>query len=251
MEPADNLESVAITDIGKKRKLNQDNVHATREKIGNLPNVFIVADGIGGHNGGELASKWTIEAILEQITLSTAKNPVRILDQAIQAANTLIRQKAIENASLSGMGTTIVAATLDGNNLQAANVGDSRLYVADQKNKVIRQITQDHSLVEEIIRQGGISKEAARTHPDKHIITRAIGAKDKIKVDFFYEELKPDDLVLLCSDGLSDMLSDDEIGTILYGDKSIEQKARDLIATANEKGGNDNIAVIIISVGDS
>jgi protein phosphatase len=242
------LESVAITDIGKKRKLNQDYIHATREKIGNLPNVFIVTDGMGGHNGGELAAKWTIEVMLQQIEASKATNPVKILDYAIQAANAEIRLKANENASLYGMGTTIVAATIDGNILQAANVGDSRLYIADQKIKTIRQISRDHSLVEEMVRQGGMTKETARSHPDKHIITRAIGAKDKLNVDFFYEELSPDEIVLICSDGLSDMLNDDEIGKILYRDKNVEQKANDLIKAANDNGGNDNIAVILIQL---
>jgi protein phosphatase len=241
------LESVAITDIGKRRKLNQDNVYAAREKIGNLPNIFIVADGMGGHNGGELASKWTIEVMLQYIGAASAKNPVKLLEQALQAANTEIRRMSYEDAALYGMGTTIVAATLNGNKLQVANVGDSRLYVVCPKNKTIRQVTRDHSLVEEMVRQGGLTKEAAFNHPDKHIITRVIGAENNVRVDFFDEELKPGELVLLCSDGLTNMLFDEEIGEILYRDKNIIDKANELIKAANDNGGKDNIAVILVS----
>jgi protein phosphatase len=244
------LESVALTDIGKRRKFNQDCVHATREKIGNLPNIFIVADGMGGHNGGELASQWTIEVILSEIATIKAKTPEEILGQAIQAANDEIRRMANDNANLYGMGTTIVAATIDGENLQIANVGDSRLYVANPKRKTFRQVTRDHSLVEEMVRRGQMAKELARNHPDKHVITRAVGAKDKVEIDFFHEMLKMGELALLCSDGLSNMLEDEEISQILFGDGSIDKKARELIKAANDNGGKDNIAVVIVSRGN-
>ncbi|MCL2050156.1 MAG: Stp1/IreP family PP2C-type Ser/Thr phosphatase [Lachnospiraceae bacterium] len=240
------LTSVAITDIGKKRSLNQDYVYANREKTGNLPNVFIVADGMGGHNGGELASQWTVETMLAEIISLPGKNAKKILEQAMQTANKVVRNKADDNPSLYGMGTTIVAATIDGNNLHVANVGDSRLYLVNPKQKTLRQVTKDHSLVEEMIRMGGMAKEAAHNHPNKHIITRAVGAKEKLQIDFFNEKLNPGELVLMCSDGLSNMLDDDELGTILFRDKDPNELANELIQAANDNGGKDNITVILI-----
>ncbi len=240
------LKSVSLTDIGKRRKLNQDFVYTSQENIGNLPNVFIVADGMGGHNAGDFASRCTVEKMIAEIEDSFEKNPIKILDKAIQAANTDIRKRAEANEELYGMGTTVVAATCLGQYLQIANVGDSRLYIANGKNQTIRQITKDHSLVEEMVRMGGMDKEAAKNHPDKHIITRAIGAKDTVTADFFNEELLPGDIILLCSDGLSNMLEDEEIGKILYENTSLINRAEELVKVANDNGGRDNIAVIII-----
>lgn len=237
------ITSFSITDIGKRRKLNQDFVYASDAPIGNLPNVYIVADGMGGHNAGEYASKCTVETIVKEIQSSFEKSPIRILSKAIRVANDCIRRKARGDESLSGMGTTIVVATCMGKYLQVANVGDSRLYII---NDEIRQITRDHSLVEEMVRMGGLDREAARNHPDKNIITRAIGAKDTIEIDFFNEELKNGDIVLMCSDGLTNMLQDEEIGAILKGAGTLEERAEKLVEAANNNGGKDNIAVIII-----
>lgn len=239
------LKSFSVTDIGKKRKLNQDFVFASEEPVGNLPNVFIVADGMGGHNAGDFASKCTVETMVKEMKSSFEKSPIRILSKAIRVANDRIRRKASEDESLYGMGTTVVAATCMGKYLQVANVGDSRLYVI---NEAIRQITRDHSLVEEMVRMGGIDREAARNHPDKNIITRAIGARDTVEIDFFHEELKPGDIVLMCSDGLTNMLDDEEIGRILKGQGTIEERAEKLVEAANDNGGKDNIAVIIIDM---
>lgn len=239
------LKTFSITDIGKKRKLNQDYVFASDTPIGNLPNVFIVADGMGGHNAGDYASKYTVETMIDEMEGSFEKSPVKILGRAIERANELIRRKAGENEALMGMGTTVVAATcLSGKYLEVANVGDSRLYVVNDRK--IEQITRDHSLVEEMVRMGGIDRASARSHPDKNIITRAIGAKDTVDVDFFNVELAPGDIVLLCSDGLTNMLEDEEIHRILGAQGSVEEKAEELVRAANNNGGKDNIAVIII-----
>lgn len=239
------IKSFSVTDIGKKRKLNQDFVYASQEPVGNLPNVFIVADGMGGHNAGDYASKCTVETMVREIRGCFEKNPVRILGKAIRVANDQIRRRAREDEALYGMGTTVVAATCLGHYLQVANVGDSRLYII---NDEIRQITRDHSLVEEMVRMGGIDRETARNHPDKNIITRAIGALDTVEIDFFHEELKPGDLVLMCSDGLTNMLEDEEIEKILKERISIEKRAEKLVEAANNNGGKDNIAVILIDV---
>lgn len=237
------IRSFSVTDIGKKRKLNQDYVYVSETPIGNLPNLFVVADGMGGHNAGDFASQCAVETIIREVRGCFEKNPVRILSKAIRIANDQIRHKASEDESLLGMGTTVVAATCLGHYLQVANVGDSRLYIMGSE---IRQITRDHSLVEEMVRMGGIDRKAARTHPDKNIITRAIGALDTVEIDFFHEELSPGDIVLMCSDGLTNMLEDEEIEYILKEPVAIEEKAARLIEAANNNGGQDNIAVVII-----
>ncbi len=239
------LQSFSVTDIGRKRKLNQDFVYVSEEPVGNLPNVFIVADGMGGHNAGDYASKCTVGTMVREIRGCFEKNPIRILGKAIRVANDQIRRRAREDKNLHGMGTTVVAATCLGHYLQVANVGDSRLYIMNDK---IRQITRDHSLVEEMIRIGGIDRAAARNHPDKNIITRAIGALDTVEIDFFYEELRPGDLVLMCTDGLTNMLEDNEIEGILKERIPIGEKAGKLVEAANNNGGKDNIAVILIDV---
>lgn len=237
------IKSFSVTDTGRKRKLNQDFVYSSDEAVGNLKNVYIVADGMGGHQAGDYASKCTVETMVREIKGCFEQSPIRILSRAIRIANDQVRRKAREDESLYGMGTTVVAATVLGKYLQVANVGDSRLYII---NEEVRQITRDHSLVEEMVRMGGLDREAARNHPDKNIITRAIGARDTIEIDFFHEELKSGDLILMCSDGLTNMLEDEEIGRILKTPGTIEERAERLIDAANQNGGRDNIAVILI-----
>lgn len=237
------LKTFSITDIGRKRKVNQDFVYTRENPIGNLPNVFIVADGMGGHNAGDYASKVTVETMVEEIEASFEKNPVLIFGKAIETANERIRKKASEEVDLEGMGTTVVAATCMGKYLQVANVGDSRLYVV---NKEIKQITRDHSLVEEMVRMGGLGRDEARNHPDKNIITRAVGAGDTVEPDFFTVELEEGDIVLMCSDGLTNMLEDEEIRMILSGARDLVEKAYMLVKAANDNGGKDNISVVLI-----
>lgn len=238
------LKTFSMTDIGRRRKLNQDYVYTSEQPVGSLPNLFIVADGMGGHNAGDYASRATVEIMVEKITVTAERERIRILEEAIKAANTLIRTKARECPDLMGMGTTVVAATCEDGRLCVANVGDSRLYVANQKE--IRQITKDHSWVAEMVRRGGLGKEEARNHPDKNIITRAVGADDNVKVDFFTVQLKEGDLILMCTDGLTNMVEDEEIRMIMAGARDIVEKAEELVAAANERGGRDNISVILI-----
>lgn len=238
------LKSYAITDIGQKRQLNQDFIYLSETPIGNLPNVFIVADGMGGHNAGDYASRYAVETVVEEIGASFEKNPVKIMGRAIDEANTLIRKRAQEDISLNGMGTTMVIATCMGRYLEVANVGDSRLYVIHPDK--IEQITQDHSLVEEMVRMGGIDRASARNHPDKNIITRAIGARDYVEADFFNLELQTGDIILLCSDGLTNMVEDEIIYRILTNGKRLKDRVEELVETANQNGGKDNISVIVI-----
>ena len=238
------IKSYAITDIGRKRQLNQDFIYLSETPIGNLPNVFIVADGMGGHNAGDYASRYAVETVVEEIGASFEKNPVKIMGRAIDKANAMIRQKAREDVSLNGMGTTMVIAICMGRYLEVANVGDSRLYGVHENR--IEQVTQDHSLVEEMVRMGGIDRASARNHPDKNIITRAIGARDYIEADFFNLELQTGDMILLCSDGLTNMIEDDIIYRILTNGRSLKNRVEELVETANQNGGKDNISVIVI-----
>ncbi len=238
------IKTFSITDIGRKRKMNQDYVYTSEMPVGKLPNLFLVADGMGGHQAGDYASKCAIETIVDAVGSSDENGAVPILEKAIRHANEVVRQRAESDPALFGMGTTMVAATLDGDMLCVANVGDSRLYVVGSRE--IRQITRDHSLVQEMVRMGGIKPEQARSHPDKNIITRAIGAEDDLKIDFFRVKLNHGDIVLMCSDGLTNMIEDEEIRMILHGQRDLVEKAESLVDAANNNGGKDNIAVVLI-----
>ncbi len=241
------LKTFSITDIGRKRKINQDYIYTSENAVGHLPNLFIVADGMGGHNAGDYASKLTVETMVSQIENSFEQQPTRIFEKAISAANEVIRRKAAGEPGMEGMGTTVVAATCMGRHLQVANVGDSRLYVVGRQ---IRQITRDHSLVEEMVRIGSISQAEARIHPDKNIITRAVGAGETVEADYFAVDLEEGDVVLMCTDGLTNMLEDEEIRMIMSGARDIVEKAQSLVDAANANGGKDNISVVLIELED-
>ncbi len=237
------LKTFSMTDVGKKRELNQDYIYTSEMPVGNLPNLFIVADGMGGHKAGDYASRYTVETMLEDISKSGETDPRVLLKHAIECANDFVHEKATQNPDMSGMGTTVVAAVCMEDEMLVANVGDSRLYLI---NDAIKQITVDHSLVEEMIRIGGLDRDAARTHPDKNIITRAVGVKEKVEIDFFRVALLRDDTILLCSDGLSNMVEDEQIRLIVNGQRDIVEKTEELIKAANENGGTDNISVVLI-----
>ncbi len=236
------MKSWAKTDIGRLRKSNQDSVFATDQKIGSLSNLYIVADGMGGHNAGDFASKFTIETVTHEIEHSEEESPIRCIANAIQIANQKLIETASSSVVLEGMGTTIVVATVVEDHLYVANVGDSRLY---RIKNVIQQITRDHSWVEEMVLRGEMTHEQARVHPDKNIITRAVGAMDRILIDFFDLELNQGDFFLMCSDGLSNMVEDQQMLEVVSRDLTVEEKAKILIDMANEQGGRDNISVIL------
>lgn len=228
--------------------MNQDFVYTSEAPVGPLPNLFIVADGMGGHNAGDYASKLAVETMVEEIAASAEREPEAVLRMAVEKANAMVSGSAKKVPELEGMGTTVVAASCDGRDLSVANVGDSRLYVVGGHE--IRQITRDHSWVEDMVRSGGMGREEARNHPDKNIITRAIGAEDSVKTDFFRVTLREGDMILMCTDGLTNMLNDEEIRMILDGARDIVEKAEELVRRANENGGRDNISVILIEPGE-
>ena len=234
----------AITDIGRKRELNEDYIYTSGQPIGALPNLFIVADGMGGHKAGDYASMHTVDRFVEVIRELGEEHGVQdAINEAVTAANAYIYPRSRENSNLSGMGTTLVLASCIGNEAIVANIGDSRLYLV---NDAMTQITRDHSLVEEMVTLGGIDREMARNHPDKNIITRAVGVKEKVAADFFEVDLTKGDKLLLCSDGLTNMLRDEEIYQIIQDNKELEQAAKALVDAANENGGRDNIAVVLV-----
>lgn len=238
------LNSYAMTDIGRTRLVNQDYVFSCMEPIGNLPNLFIVADGMGGHQAGDFASSYSVKKFLESVSLSLQKNPHKVFDDAIRYANRGLLEKSKENPELKGMGTTLVALTILGDKAYVANVGDSRLYCMED---VLTQITVDHSLVQEMIRLGELTKESARMHPDKNIITRAVGAGKDIRADYFEFTLTNKSVLLMCSDGLSNMVDDAQLAVLLRSAKTPEKIAKKLVETANRNGGKDNIAVIVVN----
>lgn len=237
------MKAFALTDVGQRRKINQDCVYASVEPVGNLPNLFIVADGMGGHKAGDFASRFAVNAVRESIGASLETNPIKLIRDAIELANRGILRESDEHEEMRGMGTTIVVTTIIDRYAYTANVGDSRLYLLGD---TLNQITKDHSLVEEMVRLGEITEAEARNHPDKNIITRAVGATPNVDIDFFDYKVEPGGMILMCSDGLSNMVEDEDIRRILRRTISIEEKARVLVETANENGGKDNIAVILV-----
>ena len=239
------MKAYSITDIGKKRSMNQDYVYASDQPVGNLKNLLIVADGMGGHNAGDLASRYTVQEMLAYIKESEEDRPVPLLSMAIHHANEQVLEKAESEKELEGMGTTLVAATVQDEYLYVANVGDSRLYLIDDG---IEQITHDHSLVEEMIRIGELQRKDAKNYPDRTVITRAIGGRVPVRVDFFDVKLEHGDKILLCSDGLTNMVEDEEILEIVRKSSSIEEAASTLVDTANKNGGKDNISVVLAEI---
>ena len=239
--------SYSVTDVGRQRNQNQDYVFSSEMPIGPLPNLFIVADGMGGHKAGEFASKSAVETIVNEVNSSKETKTVKVLSQAIAAANKRVRERSLSDDIFSGMGTTLVACCFEDDCMTVANIGDSRLYIADGKG--IRQGTTDHSLVEEMVKMGELQRKDARLHPEKNIITRAVGVMDSVDADFFeVDDLHDGDVVLMCSDGLSNMLEDNEMAGIISGVGTLEDKGQRLVAAANMNGGKDNIAVVLIRV---
>ena len=172
-----------LTDKGKLRRQNQDFLFASDVPVGGLPNLFVVADGMGGHNAGEVASEYAVDELLERLRATDDPEPVHAISDAVSYANAKVYEKAGEDIDKAGMGTTMVTCVLSGKHLSVSNVGDSRLYCLDRTS--IRQITRDHSVVEELIRRGALSEEDAEFHKDRHKITRAVGAEPEVRTDFF------------------------------------------------------------------
>lgn len=238
------MEFFVMTDTGRMRSQNQDAAFATGEAIGGLPNLFLIADGMGGHRAGEYASGQAISIVRQQIAENQGTEPVRIMNQAITTANCRLYREAQRDSAKTGMGTTLVAASLMGESLCAANIGDSRLYIYGRNG--LRQVTRDHSVVEEMVRKGEMRQADMRTHPRRNLITRAVGAEPEVRIDFFDETVRPGELLLLCTDGLTGMVEDEGIANILSQQLQMKDKVLALIDMANKNGGKDNITIILI-----
>lgn len=240
------LKAYGMKDVGRCRSINQDYIFISEKPVGNLPNLFLVADGMGGHKAGDLASEYTVSMVREAVEKSMRTIPMQILRGAFRYANQKLMEKAKESEAYAGMGTTLVAATVVDDTVYVVNVGDSRLY---KIGATMEQITEDHSLVEEMVRMGEISKEEARNHPKKNIITRAMGVMEEVEPDYFDTRLEQGECLLLCSDGLSNMVEDSQMKAILEQEKELPDRVQELINTANANGGEDNIAVVVVEQG--
>ena len=186
------MKTFSKTDVGSVREVNQDYVFVSDTPLGSLPNLLVVADGMGGHKAGDYASQCAVEAVRQSVAACTQKEPEVIIREAITYANLKLLEAAKQDARLHGMGTTLVVSTVIDRTLYFANIGDSRLYLL---NDDIKQLSKDHSLVQEMVRLGGIRQEDAKHHPDKNVITRAVGAKEKVEIDFFEYRLKKGDII--------------------------------------------------------
>lgn len=245
------IKAAARCDIGIARTVNQDRVFCSLEPIGLLPNLFIVADGMGGHKAGDLAASEALGYFLQYIRehSSEAEDMIDFMKKALEVTNRYVYYLSKESPDYEGMGTTFVAATILGDTLYCINVGDSRLYEIDKPGErplSICRVTEDHSIVEMLIQQGVITEAEAKIHPQRNMITRAIGIDESVQIDDFQVSLTNVFRILMCSDGLSNMLSDLEMLSISVGEKDIEAAADRLVNIANESGGKDNISVILI-----
>ncbi|MEF9938708.1 MAG: Stp1/IreP family PP2C-type Ser/Thr phosphatase [Clostridium sp.] len=238
------MKTYAVTDIGRVRSINQDVRFATTDPIGPLPNLFIVADGMGGHKAGDYASRYLVDSLVDYVKTSSDLNLISTLNNGITKVNIELYEKAQETEELAGMGTTLVAATIEDSTLYVANVGDSRLYLIEREG--IRQVTKDHSFVEEMVSLGKMNRDSKEYKIKKNIITRAVGIDKKVDVDFFEVPLKRGDYILLCSDGLTNMVDNSAIFRMVLLPGALETKAKALVAMANQNGGKDNIAVVLI-----
>lgn len=236
------MKSYGITDIGKKRKINQDYLFFSDEPVGCFPNLYIVADGMGGHKAGDKASSYSVKRFVELAGKAEKEVPFLVMEKLLDQVNREVYQLSQKEEKYEGMGTTFVAATVVDHVVYVMNVGDSRLYYYDGS---LRQVTMDHSLVEELVRAGELGRMESRHHPQKNIITKAVGVADEIQPDFFMLDMGKGQKILLCSDGLSNMVDDDKLEEIMAESGEVEELAKKCIEEALFYGGLDNIAVVI------
>lgn len=236
-----------MTDIGRKRKTNQDSIYMNPEK-----KLFIVADGMGGHNGGDIASAMAVKYVPEYL-LANNHEPIGSSKESIRYANTVIHNKAQTNELLKGMGTTVVSFFFVGNTLYIANVGDSRAYLVQQHK--LFQLSRDHSLVQEKLCMGIYDREAAANDSMKNVLVRTVGYEENVEADVFTYKVCANDILFICSDGLHSKVSDSDILHIVNtnlpnpaaaNQDTVQKTVQALVDQANANGGNDNISVIMV-----
>lgn len=238
------MNTYSITDVGIERDHNEDHyanyfhTHFT---------FLVIADGMGGHAAGEVASSLAANTIRDYIIENKARTDYeRLLKEAFEKANEVVYSEANKEQDYKSMGTTSVAAIILGDKVIIANVGDSRCYL--WRDGEMTQLTHDHSLVADLIRKGLLTEEDAKTHPERSAVTRAIGSAETVEVDIITEKIQAKDKVLLCSDGLTTMLEDEEIAAVVTSGGSSKIESEKLIALANEAGGYDNITITLFEV---
>ncbi len=242
------LISAGVCDIGQKRKVNQDSIYLNPDK-----NIYVVADGMGGHKGGDIASSMAVQYIPEYIIRNYHDDPVKASSEAIRFANHCILERGKQNGKLEGMGTTVVTMYFKGQNLYLTNVGDSRAYLIN-KNKLF-QLTKDHGVVQEKLNLGIYTREQAASDPQKNILIRTVGFDDEVLADIFTYRVSKNDIFLSCSDGLHGKLNDEDIIYIINEFipdpsaatlKTVQDCTHFLVKQANINGGNDNISVVLV-----
>lgn len=236
--------SAGLTDIGRKRKSNQDSIYLNDEK-----SFFVVADGMGGHNGGDIASQMTVEYFNQSLANNKEEITKEFLLKNLAEINLRIFNHGSETPELKGMGTTVACLSFNKNEANILNVGDSRVYLI--QNKKLYQLSKDHSLVQEKLNLGFYDREAAKNDPQKNILTKAVGHELTTTPDLFTYQVKKSDLFLICSDGLHGKVSDHTLLNIInsvsdFNQQSLKELAKKLIDKANENGGQDNISVILV-----
>lgn len=229
------IDAGAATDLGRVRERNEDGFL-------DRPPLYAVADGLGGHRGGEVASALALQTLAERL-----KGPHDLVD-AVHEANRAVFDKQARDPSVAGMGTTLTAVIVSGDELYFAHVGDSRAYLL--RDGELKALTEDHTLVQELVNEGRLSADEARAHPQKNILTRALGIEDDTEVDEFNVALRAGDRVLLCTDGLTGMLEDREIKRLLETSKDPKATASALVVAANDAGGIDNTTTIVLDVSE-
>jgi protein phosphatase len=248
----------ALSDVGRKRKGNEDALFLNEQQ-----RLYVVADGMGGHAAGEVASRVAVDAIAEFVELTGGNQEItwpfglddsisyegNRLKTAVRHANSRVLEATRESAEYEGMATTVAAVLVDGDVANLAHVGDSRIYVWSEGE--IQLLTRDHSWVNEQIENGAISPEQARSHPLRNVVTRALGGRPDLVVDIQSRRMAVGDMLLLCSDGLTTMVPDDEIARVLGESKGdVSDAVKTLVGLANERGGEDNITVVLLKFGD-
>ncbi len=243
------MEYSYLTDPGKIRDHNEDSVTVIKNSSGEI--LLAVADGMGGHRGGEIASSIAISHIgkrfAEISSLGNKEDAINWIKDVVSEANVQIYKYTSENPESTGMGTTLVLAVLTNQFLLFGNIGDSSGYVF--KNERIHKITTDHTLVNLLVKSGELTEEEAKEHPRKNVLMRALGATTKVEMDIFDVERDVDG-VMLCSDGLTNMLDDEQISKVLCEKTSVEEKLTKLIIKSNNRGGTDNISIAYLSIKD-
>ncbi|HPZ07712.1 MAG TPA: Stp1/IreP family PP2C-type Ser/Thr phosphatase [Candidatus Eremiobacteraeota bacterium] len=245
------------TDVGKVREINQDSMLTMQLTMNECseflqPRLFIVADGMGGMSDGEVASSLAIRHVTARITENLLKRncdfpvDIKVLSGALEYANEIIYNYAREDPSREGMGSTITAGLLIGNRLLIGHVGDTRAYLINTKE--IRQITEDHSLVNRLLKMGQLTPEQAQNYPHKNLIYRSLGPNHPIEIATYEECLNPGDIILICCDGLWDYFSNEEFHQIITSSTDFDKITAKLVNLANERGGKDNITLIIFQL---